>query len=89
VISKHVSISIIAGAVLLAVSSPAHAYIGPGGAASAIGTVLALLAAFIMAVFGFLWFPIRRLLRRRRQARMSESASPDVPETAPQEADEQ
>ncbi|MEZ5965919.1 MAG: hypothetical protein R3F56_18940 [Planctomycetota bacterium] len=41
-------------------------YIGPGGALSLIGSFLALLAAVVFAVLGFVWYPIKRLLRRRR-----------------------
>jgi hypothetical protein len=44
--------------------SVAHAYIGPGAGLTAIGTVLALLAAVLFAVVGFLWYPIKRLLKR-------------------------
>lgn len=43
------------------------AYIGPGGALSAVGTLLALLAAVALALVGFLWYPIKRLLRSRRR----------------------
>ncbi len=39
------------------------AYVGPGGALSAIGSFLALIAALLFAVVGFLWYPIKRLLR--------------------------
>lgn len=44
---------------------PAIAYIGPGAGLSAIGTFLALLAAVIAALLGFLWYPIKRILRRK------------------------
>ena len=46
-------------------SRPAEAYIGPGSGLSAIGTFLALLAAIIVAIFGFIWYPIKRLLRKK------------------------
>jgi hypothetical protein len=42
----------------------AHAYIGPGAGLTAIGTVLALLAAVLFAVVGFVWYPMKRLLKR-------------------------
>lgn len=42
----------------------AHAYIGPGAGLSAIGSLLALVAAVVVAIFGFLWFPIKRLMKR-------------------------
>ena len=43
------------------------AYVGPGAGLSAFGSLFALLAAIIIAVFGFVWFPIKRILRRMKQ----------------------
>lgn len=51
----------------LAVSSAAHAYIGPGAGISAIGSLLALVAAVLLAIVGFVWYPLKRLYRRFRK----------------------
>lgn len=40
------------------------AYIGPGAGISAIGTVLAFIAAIFLAIVGFIWYPIKRLLAK-------------------------
>ncbi|MCF2870440.1 hypothetical protein L0664_05115 [Octadecabacter sp. G9-8] len=40
----------------------AQAYVGPGAGLTAIGTMLALFAALILAVVGFVWYPIKRLV---------------------------
>lgn len=45
----------------------AEAYIGPGAGISAIGTVVALLGAILLAIVGFIWYPIKRLLLRFRK----------------------
>jgi hypothetical protein len=42
----------------------ALAYVGPGAGLTAIGTVLALLGAVGLALVGFVWYPLKRLLRR-------------------------
>ena len=42
----------------------AHAYVGPGAGLTAIGTVLALAAAVLFALVGFIWYPMKRLLKR-------------------------
>lgn len=42
----------------------AEAYIGPGAGISAIGTVIALLGAILLAIVGFVWYPIKRLLSK-------------------------
>ena len=48
----------------LAFSSPAEAYIGPGVGVGAILTTLGILASFFMLLVGFIWYPIKRLLRK-------------------------
>ena len=52
------------------------AYLGPGGALSLIGSFLALLGAVVFAVLGFVWYPLKRLLRRIRGGRRSSTATP-------------
>jgi len=51
---------------LLAVSivpADAYAYGGPGSVISAIGTFLAVVAAVLASIFGFVWYPLKRLYR--------------------------
>ncbi|HEX6141561.1 MAG TPA: hypothetical protein VFZ01_02490 [Geminicoccaceae bacterium] len=55
---------VFAGALLAA--SPAFAYVGPGAGLTAIGSVIALVGAIGLAIVGFLWYPIKRLRRRRQ-----------------------
>jgi amino acid transporter len=47
-------------------SSMAHAYVGPGAGLSAIGTVIAFVGAIFLLIMGFLWYPIKRLLKRKK-----------------------
>lgn len=56
----------IIAAVALASPVTAFAYIGPGAGLSAIGTVLALIGAVLLALFGFIWYPVKRLIAKRR-----------------------
>lgn len=44
-----------------------HAYVGPGVGLSAIGTVLAFIGAVFLLIAGFLWYPIKRLLKRKQK----------------------
>lgn len=44
----------------------ALAYGGPGSVITAIGAFLAVVAALVAAVFGFVWFPLKRLYRKLR-----------------------
>jgi len=53
----------------------AYAYIGPGAGLTAIGTVIALIAAFFLAIVGFVWYPVKRLLRKNKSNPSKENAS--------------
>lgn len=55
----------------------AHAYIGPGAGLTAIGALLSLIGALLLALVGFVWYPIRRLLRARKSAQAPSSATLD------------
>ncbi|MCM2562316.1 hypothetical protein M8756_09130 [Lutimaribacter sp. EGI FJ00015] len=46
----------------------AQAYIGPGAGLTALGTVIALILALGLAVVGFVWYPLKRLRRKRKRA---------------------
>lgn len=50
------------------IAQPASAYIGPGAGISAIGAVFAAIAGIIVAIFGFIWYPVRRLLRKKKKS---------------------
>ena len=56
---------------LLALSDPALAYMGPGAGLTMIGSLVALVSAILVGIFGFIWYPLKRLLKRRRQDKNS------------------
>lgn len=62
---------------LLSYSHNAEAYIGPGAGLGAIGTVVALVFALILLVVGFVWYPVKRLLRRRKTVNSSDKGDKD------------
>ncbi len=70
----------------LGLSAPALAYVGPGAGLGAIGAALGLVAAVVMAVGAILFWPIRRLIRRRRKKpalKADATASSEAPDSAP------
>jgi len=71
--------TIVVGVMLVCLAaSPAAAYVGPGAGVSVIGSALALIAGLFLAVIGFVWYPIKRLVRYLRQGRSTpQSASAD------------
>ena len=56
----------------------AHAYVGPGAGISAIGSLIALLAGIFFAIIGFVWYPIKRLRRRKKKAQESKALESEV-----------
>lgn len=66
-------ISILGGLLLLVAPLVANAYVGPGAGLSAIGSLLALVLAIVVAVIGFLWYPLKRLLKRRQEPTLDEA----------------
>ena len=59
-------VKIIVAVGLVLAPAGVEAYVGPGAGLSAIGSLLAFAAAVIVAMLGFVWFPLKRLLRKVR-----------------------
>jgi len=57
-------------------ASPAAAYIGPGAGAGTIAVVLGVLASILMAFMAIVWYPVKRLLKRRKRATGDGAAEP-------------
>ena len=53
--------------VLLSISSTASAYIGPGMGGGVIAGVLGVIGAILLGLFGILYYPIKRMLKNRKQ----------------------
>ena len=53
--------------VLLSISIPAYAYIGPGIGGGIIAGVLGVIGAVLLALFGILYYPIKRMLKNRKK----------------------
>ncbi len=47
----------------LTFANVAQAYVGPGAGLSAIGSLLALILGLMLAVLGFIWYPLKRLIK--------------------------
>lgn len=62
-------VALVAGALGLLAPAEALAYGGPGSVVSGIGALLATVAAVVAAIFGFLWYPLKRLYRKIRGGR--------------------
>lgn len=72
---------IAAASLMLVFSDVAHAYVGPGAGLGVIGTVIAFFGAILLAIVGFIWYPIKRLLRkfRRPAEEIEKPREPEAP----------
>lgn len=51
---------------LLLASTSAFAYVGPGLGLGVLGAIFGAIAAVLLAIFGIFWYPIKRLLKKKK-----------------------
>lgn len=61
-------------AAMLAVPAQAFAYIGPGLGAGAVGAVLGVLGSIFLGLFAIIWYPVKRLMKKRKKGRPGDGA---------------
>jgi flagellar biogenesis protein FliO len=66
VITMRTLVSLFTVLCMFLFASPAFAYIGPGAGITAIGTLFALIGAVLLAIVGFIWYPIKRLFQKNK-----------------------
>ena len=59
---------LLATVALLTSAGTAHAYVGPGVGAGTVAVVLGILGSLVLWLFAVVWYPFKRMLRRRRSA---------------------
>ncbi len=55
----------------------AQAYVGPGAGLGAIAVTIAVLLGILLLLVGFLWYPLKRMLRKRKDPSQSEIGTGD------------
>ena len=56
------------------IAMPAFAYIGPGAGVGVIGTFLAIVGTVLLVIVGFLWYPIKRLIRGKKSTETAQES---------------
>ena len=57
------------------ISLPIYAYIGPGMSGGLIAAIIGFFAAIFLGIWGILYYPIKRALKRRKDKKISYSES--------------
>jgi len=53
--------------ILLFKTTSSYAYLGPGMGGGIIAATIGVIIAFLLAVFGILWFPLKRLIKKKNK----------------------
>jgi hypothetical protein len=72
---KSITKMLLTAVMIPALATPACAYVGPGAGLTVIGVALAFIGAIVLAILGFVWYPIKRLVRAiaARRAKAAEA----------------
>lgn len=69
---KLLIFNLIIFAILIINNSPANAYIGPGMAGGFLTAIIGIILAIFAGIFGIIWFPIKRMLNKRKNKNKEE-----------------
>ena len=56
---------------LFLISLPSYAYVGPGMGGGVIAAIVGFFAAILLGLWGILYYPIKRALKKRKDKKMS------------------
>lgn len=62
---------LIISTLLLLFSKSSYAYLGPGVGGGLIAATIGIIVAIFAALFGLIWFPIKRILRKRKEKKIN------------------
>jgi len=51
----------------LLITTSSFAYLGPGVGGGLIAATIGIIVAIFAALFGLIWFPVKRLLKKRKE----------------------
>ncbi|MEM1236485.1 MAG: hypothetical protein AAGI10_05895 [Pseudomonadota bacterium] len=60
---------------LVLLPGQAAAYIGPGAGLGAIAVALALAAGVLLLIVGLVWYPLKRMMKRKRAAQSKDGSA--------------
>jgi len=49
------------------IATPSYAYLGPGIGGGILAATLGVIIAILAAIFGLIWFPLKRFLKKRKE----------------------
>lgn len=71
ILFQRLCLAALAGVVI---ARPAEAYIGPGAGLGTILVAVALGLGLVLVLAGFVWYPLKRMMRKRKAADAEDAA---------------
>ena len=59
------------------ITTSSFAYLGPGVGGGVIAATFGIIVAIFAALFGLIWFPVKRLLKKRREKKENQQNKVD------------
>ena len=63
--------------IFCSISTSSFAYLGPGVGGGVIAAILGIVVAIFAALFGLIWFPVKRLLKKRKEKKVQQQNKVD------------
>lgn len=63
--------------IFIVLTGDAHAYVGPGLGLGVIGAIISGILAVLLAIVGVIWYPLKRILKKKQAA--SDSKKEEIP----------
>ena len=61
----------------LFITNSSHAYLGPGVGGGVVVATIGVIVAIFAALFGLIWFPVKRLLKKRKERKENQQNKVD------------
>ncbi len=59
------------------INTSSYAYLGPGVGGGVIAATIGVIVAIFAALFGLIWFPVKRLLKKRKEKKENQQNKVD------------
>ncbi len=63
--------------IFFSISTPLLAYLGPGIGGGVLMATIGIIIAILAAAFGLVWFPVKRLIKKRKEKKDKEKIKVD------------
>ena len=63
--------------IFILLETPSYGYLGPGLGGGILAATVGVIVAILAAIFGLIWFPLKRFLKKRKENKTKEQKKID------------